>query len=304
MNDTLAIIGTPIVLAMARRHQISPILLLLALAFSVTVGSVISPIGNPQNLLIAISGPFTNPFVTFLRFLFLPTAINLLLTYLALKLFFADQFHATPLIHSEEVVTDHHLAKLGRVSLVLIVVLIFVKTIAVIGGSSFEIKLTYIALVAAFPILAASPRRLEVLKRIDWATLVFFAAMFILMASVWNSGFLQKLIEQNLLHPTSLAAIMIVSTVVSQFVSNVPLVALYLPILLKSGAGDKELIALAAGSTIAGNLLILGAASNVIIIQNAERRSGISLSFLQFAKIGLPLTIVQAMIYWLFLRTT
>ncbi|NMA88409.1 MAG: anion transporter, partial [Methanoculleus bourgensis] len=55
MNDTLAVVGTPLMLYFARRHGISPKLLLLALAFAVTTGSVASPIGNPQNLLIALS---------------------------------------------------------------------------------------------------------------------------------------------------------------------------------------------------------------------------------------------------------
>lgn len=59
--------------------------------------------------------------------------------------------------------------------------------------------------------------------------------------------------------------------------------------------------ALAAGSTIAGNLLILGAASNVIIIHNAERKSGETLTFLEFAKVGIPLTIINMFVYWLFL---
>jgi Na+/H+ antiporter NhaD/arsenite permease-like protein len=45
-------------------------------------------------------------------------------------------------------------------------------------------------------------------------------------------------------------------------------------------------VALAAGSTIAGNLTILGAASNVIIIQNAEKKGGVTLTFLEFVRIG------------------
>jgi Na+/H+ antiporter NhaD/arsenite permease-like protein len=61
-------------------------------------------------------------------------------------------------------------------------------------------------------------------------------------------------------------------------------------------------MALAAGSTIAGNLTILGAASNVIIIQNAERQ-GETLTFLEFARVGVPLTVVQIVVYgvWLVL---
>ena len=59
-------------------------------------------------------------------------------------------------------------------------------------------------------------------------------------------------------------------------------------------------MALAAGSTIAGNLTILGAASNVIIIQQAEAR-GETLTFTEFAKVGVPLTLIQIGIYAVFL---
>lgn len=91
-----------------------------------------------------------------------------------------------------------------------------------------------------------------------------------------------------------------VSIVLSQFISNVPLVALYLPILTKLGVTSQGLMALAAGSTIAGNFSILGAASNVIIIQNAEKKFGETLTFLEFVRIGIPLTVVNTMVYWLF----
>ena len=95
--------------------------------------------------------------------------------------------------------------------------------------------------------------------------------------------------------------IFIVSIVLSQFISNVPLVALYLPMLLEAGASSKEIIALAASSTIAGNLFILGAASTVIIVQNAEKRSNETITFLEFARVGIPLTILNAAVYYVYL---
>jgi len=70
--------------------------------------------------------------------------------------------------------------------------------------------------------------------------------------------------------------------------------------ILQAGGTTAQLMALAAGSTIAGNLTILGAASNVIIIQNAENEGEI-LTFLEFARVGVPLTIVQVGIYWVWL---
>ena len=54
MNDTIAIIGTPVMILLAKRNNISTKLLLLCLAFAVTIGSAMSPIGNPQNLLLSL----------------------------------------------------------------------------------------------------------------------------------------------------------------------------------------------------------------------------------------------------------
>jgi Na+/H+ antiporter NhaD/arsenite permease-like protein len=301
MNDTLAIIGTPVVLLLARQCRLPPKLMLLTLAFAVTIGSVMSPIGNPQNVLVAINGNVANPFVTFCRFLLVPTVVNLFLAFILLRLFYKKDLQTCMIEQSEEPVKDPKLALLSKLSLVLIAILVAAKITIVLLNVQIDFRLTYIALISAAPIVALSPRRVEVIKKIDWSTLVFFAAMFVLMESVWESGFFQSAIVGLNLNITSIVAILLVSTLLSQLISNVPLVALYLPMLINAGASSKELIALAAGSTIAGNLFILGAASNVIIIQNAERKFGETITFLDFAKIGIILTAINLLVYWLFL---
>jgi len=305
LNDTLAIIGTPVVLILARKTNVKPKVLLLALAFAVTIGSVMSPIGNPQNLLIAIKGNITNPFVTFLQYLFVPTMLNLLAAYFLLKLFYRKEFHRMPLTHSTEPISDRGLARLSKVSLCLMVALIVAKIATVLANLQIDFRLTYIALVSALPIIVLSPKRLGVIRRVDWHTLIFFASMFILMTSVWDSDIFQSAINsmQNDMHLdfASRDVILTVSVLLSQLISNVPLVALYLPMLVQLGAPTKAMLALAAGSTIAGNLSILGAASNVIIIQKAERKTGDTLTFLEFVKIGVPLTIINILIYYVFL---
>jgi len=300
MNDTLAIIGTPVMLQIARKTGIRPKLLLLSLAFSVTIGSVMSPIGNPQNLLVAINGNIPNPFITFLRYLAVPTLINLFLTYLILKFFYREHLKNELLNHTADPITDPGLARLSKVSLIIIVILVLAKITTSLLGLGIDFRLTYIALAAALPIILLSPRRLEVVRRIDWSTLIFFAAMFVLMKSVWDSGYFQSVISDLNLNLQSVGIIMAVSIVLSQLISNVPLVALYLPVLSHLGAATKEMMALAAGSTIAGNFSILGAASNVIIIQNAEKKAGETLTFWEFIKVGIPLTAVNALVYWLF----
>jgi Na+/H+ antiporter NhaD/arsenite permease-like protein len=302
LNDTLAIIGTPVILSLASKTDTQPKVLLLSLAFAVTIGSVMSPIGNPQNLLIAIHGNVPNPFVTFLKYLLIPTLVNLFLAYLLLRLFYRKHFHGQPLTHSEDSIKDVRLAGLSRISLIILVILIIAKIGIVLAGLDLDFRLTYIALAAALPIIVFLPKRPGILRRLDWFTLIFFAAMFVLMQSVWDSGFFQSAIEATNMNLTSTGMILGVSVILSQLLSNVPLVALYLPVLIQAGALTREMMALAAGSTIAGNLTILGAASNVIIIQNAEKRGGPAFSFLEFIRIGVPLTIINVAVYWAFLK--
>lgn len=298
MNDTLAIIGTPLMLYLAQALRISPKLLLLTLAFAVTTGSAMSPIGNPQNLLIAINGSLTNPFLVFFQYLFIPTVANLVLAYLLLRLFYKSQFQQTAIEIPKECISDPTLANISRISIILLLILILAKVLAVTVQSSQHFSLTYIAIFSALPVILFSSRRWEIMKHIDWCTLVFFAAMFVLMDSVWRSGFFQSMMQESSLGFGSIPVILALSVFLSQIISNVPFVALFQPLLINPSAQD--LMALAAGSTIAGNLFILGAASNVIIIQNAEK-SGETLTFLDFARVGVPLTALNVFVYWIFL---
>jgi len=302
MNDTLAIIGTPLMLKLAAEHRMSPKLMLLALAFAVTLGSVMSPIGNPQNLLISLQGEIESPFVDFLVYLGPPTIISLFVTWWLLRRFFPASFHGMVLAHRRVDLPDPRLARLARWALVLLVVLAITKMFITLVGAPLRLELVWIALVAALPVLLFSPRRLEIVRSIDWRTLAFFAGMFVLMAAVWNTGVFQGALLRHDIDLSSPVGLFGVGLVASQAISNVPLVALLLPAVPTGGDGSSLLLlSLAAGSTLAGNFLILGAASNVIIIQNAEQRGAQSLSFLDFARVGIPLTLVSALVYLPFL---
>lgn len=302
MNDTLAIIGTPVVLLLARKHGMSPKLFLFALAFGITIGSVLSPIGNPQNLLIALHANVPNPFLTFPHYLLFPTVVNIIITFVLLKVFYADDFHDADLRHSQEPIRSHELAMLARTALTIVIMLVMVKIVTALFVIPINLHLTHIALAGCLPILLGSKQRWRIVKHLDWHTLIFFAAMFVMMESVWRSGFFQALLRDVRVPLTSIEMILVVSIVLSQWISNVPLVALYLPMLQLAGVTTSELMALAAGSTIAGNMFVLGAASNVIIIQNAEKKAHQTLSFWEFTRIGLPLTLLNALVYWVFLR--
>ncbi|HPO26369.1 MAG TPA: SLC13 family permease [Petrotogaceae bacterium] len=298
INDTMVIVSTPLIIYLAKKQNIPAKPLILAMMFAVTTGSVFSPIGNPQNLLIAMNGNFSNPFIVFFKYLLIPTLINLFIIFFFIKLYYKKNLsNIKELIHSEEKPTDGNLYKISKFSFYLTFALIGLKMLSFLFGLGDSFKLTYISLIASSPILLFSSKRFSVLKKIDWYTLIFFSSMFILMESVWETGIFQKMV--NGYNLSSIPVILVLSILTSQLISNVPFVSLYMPLILGLNATAKELTALAAGSTIAGNLLILGAASNIIAMQSAER-NGEVLTFSDFAKIGIPLTAINAFVYWFF----
>jgi len=298
MNDTLAIIGTPLVLGLATKFRISPKLMLLSLAIAITTGSVMSPVGNPQNLLIAVNSGMDTPFVTFSRYLLIPSLISLGVAFIFLRFYFRTDFSTRVFDHDPILPVDNKMFFPVKCSLAIILILGAANIIVSLYGGKLLVPLPLIALCAAVPVILLGTDRVRLLKNIDWFTLVFFAAMFVLMESVWQTGFFQSFVDPRMV--TSIPMILLTSASISQFISNVPFVALFQPIIMQTGGTTTQLMALAAGSTIAGNLTILGAASNVIIIQNAEKQ-GETLTFFEFAKVGVPLTVLQLVVYWVWL---
>lgn len=298
MNDTMVIIGTPLVIYFARKHKISSQLLILTLMYSVTIGSIFSPIGNPQNILIAINSRLKSPFIVFFVYLLVPTIINLFILYFTILIVYKNEIHKIPLMHEKEELEDSNLAKLCRISLVILLVSIFLKIIIIFINPKINLSLTYIAVFGLIPILFALPKRLYLLKKLDWGTLLFFVGMFILMKAIWNTNLIQNFLNTHNIDLNNLPILMSTSVILSQILSNVPLVALFMPVLKLANATTFQYMAIAAASTLAGNFLILGAASNIIAISNAEKL-GEKVPSVKFSLIGIPLGIINLLVIYL-----
>uniref|UniRef100_A0A7V3J8Y3 Anion transporter n=1 Tax=candidate division CPR3 bacterium TaxID=2268181 RepID=A0A7V3J8Y3_UNCC3 len=303
MNDTIAIVGVPVILLLAKNYGLDKKFLVLLLAFSVTTGSVLSPLGNPQNLLIAMSPVFTNPFVEFFKFLFIPTLLNLLLLFLFTTTVFREEFHSRPLSHSQEPIRDKEIARLSKVSLYIFFFLIGLKVLEFFVKFNFKLKISLIPIVAAIPLYLFCKKRWKILKGVDYETLAFFVGMFIVTDALTKDPLFTNITKGGGLNPVSDLAVIINSLFLSQIISNVPLTIFYLKLLKVFSAPQISYIVLAFASTIAGNLTVLGAASNVIIISNVEKRTHKHIiNFFEFMKFGVPLTILQVVVFLLCLQ--
>ena len=312
VNDIIALMGIPLVIYISKQVNVKPTVFLIALAFGVTVGSAMTPIGNPQNLLIALQSGISLPIVSFLKFLAIPTIVNLFLTYYILKIYFKkDLLHSSytqgTITLQDSIIENPRLAKISIAILIVTIAGFFVSEMLQFLHI-VTVHISIIAMAGAAVLYAISSERREIMKSVDYSVLIFFAAMFIVTSALWSSGAI-SLFMKHLPVPNpsdilqSNAVISAYSITFGQIMSNVPFVALYNFIMIDNGFTATHVaqwMMLAAASTIAGNLTILGAVSSIIIIQATESKGVKAFTFLEFLKIGSVVTAVNLAVYFLF----
>jgi Na+/H+ antiporter NhaD/arsenite permease-like protein len=151
-----------------------------------------------------------------------------------------------------------------------------------------------VALGAASVLLLERLKPAKVYRHIDWGLLLMFAGLFVVV-----HAFEVNVVERFHLaewpplreHPVGLLSA--VSAVLSNVVSNVPGVLLFKPVVpaLPVGVQESAWLALAMSSTLAGNLTVLGSVANLIVVEQA-RREGTTISFWDYCRVGVPVTLI------------
>lgn len=341
VNDTAAILLVPFAISICNQLNMKPSIVLISIAMGINIGSIMTPIGSPQNLLIASQSDIPLPFITFLSLLGPPTILNLLLSGFILQHYykkdtisshqFRNQFSNQDLNVNKEqkktiILAGHDSSrvlfanKLAKISTIVFLCTLGAIVMSEIGNMLIGIHLDIgiIALLGALTLYIISGERKSILKGVNYSVIVFFVSMFIFTAALWTSGLIPGMLnyfpslklDDNTNPPQALnnmfynnAIISTVSITMSQILSNVPFVATYIPYMIQNGYnGDhvSEWLMLAAASTIAGNLTIIGAASTIIIMQTAESKGMKVFTFLEFFKIGSLLTVINVTTYYLF----
>jgi Na+/H+ antiporter NhaD/arsenite permease-like protein len=313
VNDALVVIGVPLLVGLAGRIRADPKPLLLVLAFSVTVGSTLTPFGNPQNLLVATGSGLRSPVTTFLRYLALPTALDLLFGAWYVRRRYGRKFTeeggspraAGPRMRL--IPRGGWARRLGQYPVLAIFpatlgALITLDLLAAVHVGPV-ISDWEVAAGGAVALLLVSSGRSQVVRRVNWEILLLFVGLFVVVAAAAQGGVIAAL-DATVPIPGpghSLPALAWVggsSFVGSQLVSNVPWVALQLSVLSGAGYGSGTPLvwmALAGVSTLAGNATLLGAVSNLIVVENGEKL-GIRIRLGEFVREGLPLAAVTSAI--------
>jgi Na+/H+ antiporter NhaD/arsenite permease-like protein len=285
VNDTICLMLTPLVIAVIRRGKLPMLPYLIALATSANIGSVATLVGNPQNMII---GHFSHiPFAQFSQALMPAAIVGLAINFVILRFGFRNALRAA-VIERE----SHPVPKLDHV-LFAIVCVVFVSIFACFVAG---LNLAWTALAGAALVMVLARRDThEVLKLVDWHLLVFFAALFVVVDGLNDTG-LPDAIYRHLQpvfgsHPTAQAwNLTWFSVAGSNIFSNVPFVLVAGKWITRFAEPELMWKVLALATTFAGNLTIVGSVANMIVVESA--REHLEIGFWDYARFGIPITIL------------
>jgi Na+/H+ antiporter NhaD/arsenite permease-like protein len=297
INDVVCVALTPLVLHLARRLRFDPVPHLIALATAANIGSTGTITGNPQNIYIG-----SHSGISYLRFalrLMPVAALGLGLNFLIVALVYRHRLALPDKVKDALSKTKRAAGRDGRrhpesrahawlrwksAAVALVAVVLF------FAGLPLEL----VALGSAAVLLLGRVRPEKVYRQVDWSLLIMFVGLFIVVhafrlhvVSQWGIDQWQGLLAR----PVDLMSL--ASAGLSNVVSNVPAVLLMEPVVQAMPSANRETawLALAMSSTFAGNLTVLGSVANLIVVEQA-RREGVTVSFWEYCKVGLPLTIL------------
>jgi Na+/H+ antiporter NhaD/arsenite permease-like protein len=292
VNDTMCLVLTPLVLDITAQLRRNPVPYLLAVAMASNIGSVATITGNPQNMLIgSFSGIGYRNFAGALA----PVALaGLVMVIAVIALVYRREFLRTaPRVKIEPPPVRVHraLAWKSTVASAVMIVLFFsgwpVAKVALVTGALLLVT------------RRVKPERIY--AEIDWSLLVLFIGLFIVVQGVEKTSLSRDLFSiASGLHLEKSGVMSAFAAVLSNIVSNVPAVLVFRPFIPHLPDARHAWLTLAMSSTLAGNLTVLGSVANLIVIQRARHK--VRIGFWEYARAGIPLTVLTIAIGVLLLR--
>jgi Na+/H+ antiporter NhaD/arsenite permease-like protein len=283
VNDTMCLVLTPLVLEVTQHLRRNPLPYLLAVAMAANIGSVATITGNPQNMMI---GSFSHiPYRAFTAALAPVAAVGLALTIAVIALVYRLEFRRP---FEVEPGSQNRPVRVRR-ALMWKSLAVSVAMIAFFFAGSPVPKVAVIA--GAFLLLTRRVKPERVYREIDWSLLMLFVGLFVVIGGIEKTQLPNEIFAAaSRFHLDRTAPLCIFTAVLSNLVSNAPAVLVFKDFVSHLPNAGHAWLALAMSSTLAGNLTILGSVANLIVVQRA--RPQVEITFWEYAKAGIPLTVM------------
>ena len=277
LNDAVVLLMTPVLVTAIEETDTDPVAPLLAVILGANIGSLATPLGNPQNAYILSQSHLTAG--AFVARLAPVSLVSLAVAAVVLLPTTPRNSSLTP-IEIPDLDRSWSLASGGFLSATL-ALLVFLPGVepGVVAASMGIVHIAWLQLFRRVP-------GNEVLQSIDWSILVLFVGMFVLIGSLEGTGLIATLGRVDVGWP--LAG---VTFVLSNLVSNVPAVL----VLSRTISESAGWFLLAAVSTLAGNATPVASAATLIVLDQAARQ-GVSISVGRILLIGMPVAVCTCLV--------
>jgi Na+/H+ antiporter NhaD/arsenite permease-like protein len=314
-NVTTMLLVAPITLQIALTLRVNPLALLIPEMLASNVGGITTLIGTPNNILIgSYAGLGFNDFLRNLTpgVLMVQAALTLYVLWIFRKSYRGDNGSDSEsllaLLKEHARITEPGiLRKAGAVFLVTLMLFIFGEQVhltpavtAMIGGS-----ITLVVVRADVE---------EILRVVDWTTLLFFIALFMVVGALQEVGLIGLIGSgiHNLVGENLVAATLVTiwgSAMLCLLIPTVPLTAALLPVVgflsrtIPTADNNVLYYSLSMGSALGANSSLIGATNNMITAGIAQR-AGFPITFRTFVKVGFPAALVTLVVgtLWILIR--
>ena len=315
-NVTTVLLLTPMLLYITKLMNLNPVPFLMAEILSSNIGGAATLIGDPPNIMIASSAGLTfNEFLTIMGPIALVDMVIIIIFFLviygrSMKVTKEEQKVIAKTINSLDekgAITDPKLFKKSVVVILLVVALFFIHSsigvylnvIFPFVDPALTLEPAEVALIgAAILLIWSRVQPEEIFEKIEWTALFFFAGLFVIVGALVNTGIIEMISLYMIdMVSTPFEAMFIItwfSAIASAIVDNIPLTAALIPLIHDMSATmDVYPLwwALSLGACMGGNGTAIAASANVVVLGVAARE-GISISFMEFLKVGMVVLVI------------
>lgn len=298
-NVTTVLLIGPVTFTVCKMLKLSPVPYFIVEIMASNIGGTATLIGDPPNIMIGMQAG-----LSMLDFIVYNGPAVVVIMVVAMAMFYvmygkkmaatSDEMESIMHLHAHEAITDKGLFR-KSVAMTLLVAIAFVS------HSAIGVEPSVVALTAAAIMLLISGAEIEkVLLDVEWATIGFFAGLFIVVGGLVETGVIDML-ANGLIGITggnvmiTIIVLVWASAIISSFLDNIPMVATLIPIILAIGQTGVDVMpywwAISLGACIGGIGTLIGASANVVLA-GISGRYGYPITFMEYTKIGFPLMIL------------
>lgn len=315
-NVTTILIFVPVTFAITDILGLDPVPFVLGEIFASNIGGTMTPIGDPPNILITSAAKI--PFSEFAKFMVPVNLAILFLVDIVIVAIYSGQFSKefpkgfiAGFDESKVIKSQKRFIQSALFMLFIVVLFVFQKQL--------KLESSIIGLIAGFFGLLLFEREeiTPFLEKVEWEVIFFFIGLFIITGAMEHVGVMSRIAHWLVTisrgsRPLLGGLLIWISGILSGFVDNIPFTATMIPVLKELPQINPSAFshiypfwfALSLGACLGGNLTPVGASANVVGLSLLKKYKEREVSFVEFFKIGMVVTLISLFIsnlYFFFL---